>query len=212
MKTRVVAVYVGLGCLCGAAAGTVSVWGAPAGAEGIGIRRLVLLAVSGAILALPGGIVERSIRKAAVAALAGALGLAVAGLMMMKVLQIELGLRSTIAAMLALFCGFGALLAIMHALLDETYSGVSYSVIMGANGGLAGVALAFLAINFLTRGRVNWIVGAAIYNAAVWGAIALARMLELNEREDRTHAAQEAAQADLSATEQTRSSPETPDI
>jgi len=212
MKTWLVSVYVGLGCLCGALAGTVSALGTQAGAEGIGIRRLVLLAASGAILALPGGIVERSIRKAAVAALAGALGLAVAGLLMMKVLQIELGLRSTIAAMLALFCGFGALIAIMHALLDESYSGVSYSVIMGANGGLAGVALAFLAVHFLGQGRINWIASAAIYDGAVWGAIALARMLELTEKEDRSQAAQEAARTDLAAAEQSRSSLEGPDI
>lgn len=186
--------------------------GAPGGVEGIGIRRIALLAVSGAILALPGGIVERSIRKAAVATLAGALGLVVAGLLLMKALQMELSLRSTIAVMLALCCGFGALLAIMHALVDEAYSGVSYSVIMGANGGLAGIALAFLAINFIGRGGINWIASAAIYDGAVWAAIALARMLELSEKEDRAQAAQEAAQADLSATERSRSSLEAPDI
>lgn len=206
MKTWAVAVYLGLGCLCGALAGLVSLLGTSAGAGGIGFRRIVLLAGAGAILALPGGIVERSIRKAAVAALAGALGLVVTGLLLMKVLQMELPLRSTIAVVLALFCGFGALMAIMHALLDEAYSGVSYSVIMGANGGLAGIALAFLAINFLGQGRINWIATAAIYDGAIWGAIALARMLELTDADVRAQAAQEEAQADLAATEQSRSS------
>ena len=189
-----------------------SVVGGAGGADGIGIRRIALLAVSGALLALPGGLVERSARKIAMSTLAGALGLAAAGLLLMKALQMELSLRATVGVMLTLCCGYAALLAIMHALLDEAYSGVSYSVIMGANGGLAGVALAFLAVHLIGGTGVNWIASAAVYDGAVWAGIALARMLELNEKEDRAHAAQEAAQADLAAVERHRSSLEAPDV
>ena len=86
--------------------------------------------------------------------------------------------------LLLMFCAFGALLAVMHALLDEDYGGISYSVIMGANGGLAGIALAFLGAHLLGRGDGGTVILAMLYNATVWAAIAVARKLELLEQEE----------------------------
>ncbi|MFH0963923.1 MAG: hypothetical protein V2A58_07905 [Planctomycetota bacterium] len=95
----------------------------------------------------------------------------------------DLSARITTALVLLMFCAFGALLAVMHALLDERYKGISYSVIMGANGGLAGTALAFLSANFLGWGRIDTVLVVTLYNATVWAAIAVARKLELFEHE-----------------------------
>ena len=185
MKSWRIVLYVAVGGTLGALAGTVFVLGASTPTEAsMSVGRLARLALVGAVLALPGGIIERSVRKSLISALAGALGLIVIVVFLLRIIQMDLSIRTTTALVLLMFCAFGALLAVMHALLDQDYRGISYSVIMGANGGLAGIALAFLGAHLLGRGAVDIVILAMLYNATVWAAIAVARKLELLEREE----------------------------
>ena len=183
MKNVRVGAYLAVGGVCGAVAGAIGA-GAIRSTGGHTGGALLVLAVVGAALAVPGGIVERSPRKVVLAALAGALGLVAAALILVRIVNMDITRKALMASALLLFAAYGALIATMHALVDEAYRGVSYSMIMGANGGLGGVALSFLVVILSGGARVNWTLTVAIYGACVWSAIAAARKLELYERED----------------------------
>jgi len=185
MKSWRIVLYAAVGGALGALAGVIFVLGAKTPTDAaLSIGRVGRLALVGAVLSLPGGIIEKSVRKSLISALAGGLGLIVIVVFLLRIMQMDLGIRTTTALVLLMFCAFGALLAVMHALLDEDYRGISYSVIMGANGGLAGIALAFLGAQLLGQGDGGTVILAMVYNATVWAAIAVARKLELLEREE----------------------------
>ena len=197
MRSRAIVFYFVLGGLFGAAAGATALAGVRAEQELIARQSLLLFALAGALMGVPGGIIERSPRKTGIVALAGAMGLIAGGLLIYKTLRMGIAPRAIIAVALGVVCGFGALLAVIHALVDEDRQTMSYPVIMGANGGLAGIVLCFLAARLLGKGQITWILGAGLYSGAVWTGIALAQRLERFER-----SAQSQTQApDLAATQ-----------
>ena len=115
--------------------------------------------------------------------LAGALGLVVSFLLLERTLHLQWPVRPVVAVALAVAGGYGALVVLIYGLVEPDYRGVSYAVILGAIGGLCGVAASFVLSIVAQLDERGILVFFSLYAGFVWTCGALSRKLERAETE-----------------------------
>jgi len=177
--------YACAGALGGAAGAYVFAgWSQGASTSTFVLGHFIKLALAGAVFGMVGGLFDWSGRKVLTGGVTSALALVVIILLILNAGRIPIEGSFVVAFVLAIAGGFGALVSIMYSLMDETFAGLSYASILGAIGGLIGLALGF----FFTAGLPfkSWqvVCFGAIYGACVWTAVGVAKKFELIEIEE----------------------------
>jgi len=176
--------YTILGGIVGAMGGFVMERAGPVVMGGaLGAERIARLALVGALMGSAGALVDRSGRKLVTGALAGALGLLAAFLLVERTLALGVDARPIVAVTLCVAAGYGAVVVLVYGLLEPDFRGVSYALILGAIGGLSGVAASFAVCMLARLERFRILAFFSLYAALVWTSCALSRKLERAENE-----------------------------
>ncbi len=179
-----VIVYAIVGLVLGAIGGVIMNRAAPIADQGaLEAARLARLGLIGALIGCAGAVVDRSGKKLVAGALAGALGLVVAFLLLERTLLLEWDVRPVVAVALAVAGGYGALVVLIYGLVEPDFRGVSYALILGAIGGLSGVAASFVLSIVVRLDQWGILVFFSLYAGLVWTCGALSRKLERAEAE-----------------------------
>ena len=177
-------VYTLLGAAVGALGGFLMERAGPMVTAGaLDAARVARLVGVGALLGSAGAMVDRSGKKLVTGALAGALGLVASFLLIERMLQMGLDMRPMVAVTLGVAASYGALVILIYGLLEPDFRGISYAVILGAIGGLAGVAASFAVCVLGRLDRFAVLVFFSLYAALLWTCGALSRKLERAENE-----------------------------
>jgi len=145
------------------------------------LRHFLKIAFAGSLMGMAGGVLDWSPRKVLTGALTSAVALIIIILLVLNVGKINIEGSFIIAFVLAISAGFGSLIAIMYSLMDESYEGLTYSAILGAIGGLIGLAVGFFIMQVSAK---QFVVFGACYGACVWCAVGLAKRFELIELDE----------------------------
>ena len=170
-------------------------WSQGAGTSTFVLGHFIKLGLAGSLVGMAGGVLDRSPRKILTGGVTSALALIVIILLVLNAGRIPIEGSFVVGFVLAIAGSFGALISVMYSLMDESFSGLTYASILGAIGGLIGLAIGFFFTAGLPFKPWQVVCFGAIYSACVWSAVGVAKKFELIELEE-------------SASESTAESPE----
>jgi len=170
------------------------------GPTSLGLWAFLRIALAGALMAAAGGVIDRSFKKLLTGSITGALALVIILLLMQNAGSGNMETDFFIAFILALAGGVGALLSIMYSLMDEAYYGLSYAAILGAIGGLIGLALGFFLVAGPAVNMAMLVTFGALYGGCVWIAVGFSKKLEIIEFQESRQGEEKARNHDTPAT------------